>query len=165
VPDGSPQGWRFLKSDRLHVHFFFGFLGNNSRGSPYCALLTIKVKKCTRPFTIQGKRTKTKLVNRGDPQEDLAPRLLIHSIKLQFHSGDEVVLPWLEWSASEDFFIPLFPNLSGCNDENSNKGLMMTISLCFLNCVKEVEIVIPLDSQEAPTFCSERALKYTFFGC
>jgi hypothetical protein len=77
-------------------------------------------------------------------------------MKLSFHGWNGVLLKIFSFLSSQ---------ISQGNDENSNKGLMMTISLCFLNCVKEVEIVIPLDSQEAPTFCTERALKYTFFGC
>jgi hypothetical protein len=74
---------------------------------------------------------------------------------------EEVSLPGLKRGvdASEDLFISLFPNLPGSNCEFFHEEIMLAVTFCFFDGVKEIYLTVPMDTQEVPPLVTEGALK------
>jgi hypothetical protein len=66
--------------------------------------------------------------------------------------------------SSEDLYISLFPDFPGCNGKNYHEESYMAVLLCLLDRVKELEVVIPINTKIVPTPRAEGALEDKMIG-
>jgi hypothetical protein len=115
--------------------------------------------------TVQ-KRQLNKQKNRNYPnnssQDKTGPRSSdFKPIKLKLHSRGKVDFPSMERRlSSEDFTVSDLPNFPGCNCKSFHEVPKMPLWFGLLNCVKERQMVVPMNVKQVPTSpLSKRALE------